>query len=210
MNSKNLMVSTLVVAVMIVSVSVLFSQQYAESENNFKVYKEKFNDVNWNTEITTILLREGELGNDWALLWSDATKEFVQDQSPIIIKKTIAGNEILSTSYNYAHAKDGTYQVLIWKGELVSDWVPKEAVDTIFFQTDAKIEKILENESLNSNCVVAYYDFYENDSEVKNDLLFSECAKDDFRIRVNLIEGEYSQEAINNVIFFSNSIVGKI
>ena len=143
-------------------------------------------------------------------MWSDSTEKFIQAESPIIVRKTIAGNEILSTSYSYSHKDHGTYQILIWKGELVSDWNPKEAIENIFSQTDAKIEKILDNANLDTNCLVAYYDYYGNEKEIKNDLLFSECAKNDFRIRVNLVEGEYNQESLDNVVFFSNLIVGKI
>ncbi len=200
----------IVIAVIIVSSSILFSQQKVESENKFQVYTEKFDNFEWNNEVTRILPREGELGREWTLMWSDATEEFVQSQSPIIVKKTIAGNEIFLTSYSYSHKVYGTYQILIWKGELVSNWNPNEAVENIFLQTDAKIEKILDDVNLNSNCVAAYYDFYEDGAEIKNDLLFSECAKNDFRVRVNLVEGEYSQDAINKLVFFSNLTVGKI
>ena len=209
MNSK-ILGGVIVIAVIIVSSSILFSQQKVESENKFQVYTEKFDDFEWNNEVTRILPREGELGGEWTLMWSDATEEFVQTQSPIIIRKTIAGNEILSTSYSYSHKVHGTYQILIWKGELVSNWNPKEAVENIFLQTDAKIEKILDDVNLNSNCVAAYYDFYGDEFEIKNDLLFSECAKNDFRIRVNLIEGEYNQDAINKLIFFTNLTIEKI
>jgi len=83
-------------------------------------------------------------------------------------------------------------------------------VENIFLQTDAKTEKILEGLDLIPNCIVAYYDYYGKNNEIKNDLLFSECAKNDFRIRVNLVEGEYNQESINTVVFLSNMAVGKI
>jgi len=60
------------------------------------------------------------------------------------------------------------------------------------------------------NCVVGYYDIYGDEKEIKNELLFSECAKKDYRIRVNLVEGEYNQDAINKLVFLSNLAVGKI
>ena len=63
---------------------------------------------------------------------------------------------------------------------------------------------------MNSNCVVGYYDYYGEDNEIKNDLLFSECAKEDYRIRINLVEGEYNQKSIDNMVFFSNLVLGKI
>ena len=102
------------------------------------------------------------------------------------------------------------YQILIWKGALVSNWIPKEAIENIFLQTDAKTEKIIEGLDLIPNCMVGYYDYYGDENEIKNDLLFSECAKEDFRIRVNLIEGEYNQESVEKMVFLSNMVVGKI
>jgi len=209
MNSK-IIGGVVVIAVIIVSSSIVFSQQKVESENNFQAYTVRFDDFEWNNEVTRILPREGDLGSEWTLMWSDATEEFEQTEYPIIVRKTIAGNEILLTSYSYVQKVYGTYQILIWQGELVSNWNPNEAVKNIFLQTDANIEKILDDFSLNSNCVAAYYDYYGDEMEIKNDLLFSECAKNDFRIRVNLVEGEYSQDAINKLIFFSNLTVGKI
>jgi len=200
----------IIIAAITFSGSVLFFQQQNESENGFQVYKEKFNDVEWNTEVTKILPREGELGNEWMYLWSESSEKFVAGELPIMIKKTIRGNEILSTSYSYSHEKYGTYQVLIWKGELVSDWNPKESIENIFSQTDAKTEKVLEGLDLIPNCVVAYYDYYGDEKEVKNDLLFSECAKKDFRIRINLVEGEYTKESIEELVFLSNLVIGKI
>lgn len=209
MNSK-IIGSSLVIAIIIVSSSILFSQQQVESENKLQVKTEKFQGVEWNDEVTKILPRQGELGKEWTLLWSDATEKFIQAESPIIVRKTVAGNEVLLTSYNYAHKDYGTYQILIWKGELVSNGNPEDRVENIFLQTDAKTEKILEGLDLIPNCIVAYYDYYGENNKIKNDLLFSECAKKDFRIRVNLVEGEYNQESINTVVFLSNMAVGKI
>ncbi len=96
-----------------------------------------------------------------------------------MIRKTVAGNEILSTSYNYQFMEQGKYQILVWKGELVSEWNPEEAVESIFVQTDAKIEKDMKGLDLIPNCVAEYYDYYGNENEMKNELLFSECAKKD-------------------------------
>ncbi len=203
-----IIIASIVVALIVISVSIVFSQQQFESENKFQVYKEEFKDVEWNNKITKILPRE-ELEIEWTLLWSDGAEEFVQGQYPIMIRKTIAGNEILLTSYNYAHIEH-TYQILIWKGELVSDWIPKEAIENIFSQTNAKIKQKIEGLDLIPNCVVAYYDVYGDEKKIKNELLFSECAKKDYRIRVNLVEGEYNQEAINELVFLSNLVVGKI
>jgi len=200
----------IVIAIIIISSSIIITQQGMESQNRLQVKTEKFDSEEWNNEATRILPKQGELGNEWVLLWSDATKKFIQSEAPIIIRKTIGGNEIISTSYSYAHKDFGTYQILIWKGDLVSEWNPKDAVENIFLQTNAKTEKILQGLDLIPNCVVAYYDYYGESSEIKNDLLFSECAKKDFRIRVNLVEGEYNQESINAVVFLSNNVVGKI
>ncbi len=204
-----IIVASIVVALIVISVSMVFSQQQFESENKFQVYKEEFKDVEWNNEITKILPRE-ELEREWTLLWSDGTEEFVQGQYPIMIRKTIVGNEILFTSYNYAHIEHGTYQILIWKGELVSEWIPIEAIENIFTQINAKINQNIEGLDLIPNCVVGYYDIYGDEKEIKNELLFSECAKNDYRVRVNLVEGEYNQDAINELVFLSNLAVGKI
>ena len=207
---SKIIVSSIIVAVIIVSASSLFTIQEIESVKKFQIYEEKVKSIDWNNDAAKILPNEGELGVEWTLMWSDGTKEFVEAESPVIVRKTIAGNEILSTSYNYAHTEYGTYQILIWKGELVSDWVPKEAVKNIFSQTDAKIEKTIEGLDLIPNCVVAYYDYYGDEMEIKNDLLFSECAKKDYRIRVNLVEGEFNQESTDALVFLSNYVVGKI
>jgi len=209
MNFKIVAIS-IVIAVIVISGSIMFSQQGIESQNKLQVKTEKFESIEWNNEATRILPRQGELGTEWVLLWSDGTKKYQESESPIIVRKTIAGNEIISTSYSYAHKDFGTYQILIWKGGLISEWNPKDAVENIFLQTNAKTEKILQGLDLIPNCVVAYYDYYEESSEIKNDLLFSECAKKDFRIRINLVDGEYNQESINMIVFLSNNIIGKI
>ena len=206
---SKILVMYIMVAVISFSGSVLYFQQQNESENNFQVSEGDFDSIEWNNEVTRILPRGEELEGKWTLFWSDSTEKFVHGESPIMIKKVIAENEILSTSYIYAHKDQGKYQILIWKGELVSDWNPKETVERVLSQTDAKIEKILEDNNLDSNCVAGYYNFYGGESEIKNDLLFSECAKDDYRIRINSL-GKYNQETINTLIFLSNSAVGKI
>ncbi|MCV0400826.1 MAG: hypothetical protein K5777_02405 [Nitrosopumilus sp.] len=208
MNSKIIGIS-IVIATIIVSGATVLSYQEVQSEK-FKVHKEKIYDSAWDEETTKILPRETDLGEGWILMWSDSTEKFVQGENPIITKKTIAGNEIFSTSYIYAHEDYGTYQILIWKGELVSNWIPKETIENIFVQTDAKTKKILEGLDLIPNCIVGYYDYYGDESEIKNELLFSECAKKDYRVRVNLVEGEYSQESIEKIVFLSNFAIGKI
>ena len=209
MNSKNIFIS-LIIAVIIVSGAFVISYQKVQSEKEFQVHKEKIYDSEWNEETTEILPREEELGKEWNLLWSDSSKELIQGENPIIIKKTVAGNEIISTSYNYSYNENETYLILIWKGELVSNWDPKEAVENIFLQIDAKTEKTVEGLDLIHHCTVAYYDYYGEENENKNDLLFSECAKKDFRIRVNLVEGEFNQGSIERIVFLSNLVSGKI
>ena len=205
-----LIAASFIAATIIVSISIVFSEQQSTAENNFQFYEEKYDNVEWSNEVTKILLREGELGGEWKLLWSDASKEYSEGESPVMIKKTISGNDVYSTSYNYKHMTDGTYQILIWKGELVSEWNPSEAVENIFIQTDAKIEKTLSEPNLNSSCVVAYYDYYGEDSSIQSDLLFSECAKNDYRVRINLVEGDFNQDSIQNMILLSNTVTEKI
>jgi hypothetical protein len=51
---------------------------------------------------------------------------------------------------------------------------------------------------------------YGDKKEIKNELLFSECTKKDYRIRVNLVEGEYNQDVIKELVFLNNLVVGKI
>jgi hypothetical protein len=201
---------SIIISLIIIFGATLFSYQQFESENNFQVYNEKIYGTEWNEKITQILPREGDLGKEWELMWSDSTEQFVAGENPIIYKKTITDNEIYSTSYNYSYKDFETYQILIWKGELVSNWIPKEAVENIFLQIDAKTEKTLNGLDLIPYCTIAYYDYYGEDNEIKNDLLFSECAKKDFRVRINLIEGEYNQENIEKMVFLSNLIIGKI
>ena len=207
MKSKILAIP-IIIGIVIVLLSVIVAQD--QTYGKIKVFEEKLNEEDWNNEVTRILPRKGELSKEWILKWSDSTERFIQAESPIMVRKTIVENEVISTSYSYAHSEYGTYQILIWKGELVSNWIPKEAVKNIFSQTDAKTEKILEGLDLIPNCVVGYYDYYGEEKEIKNDLLFSECAKNDFRIRINLVEGEYNQESIEKIVFFSNLVTGKI
>jgi len=209
MNIKIIGIS-IIISLSIIFGSTIFSYQQSELENDFQVYNEKIYGTEWNEEITQILPREEDLGKEWTLMWSDSTEQFIEGENPIIFKKTITDNEILSTSYNYSYKEHETYQILIWKGELVSNWIPKEAVENIFLQIDAKTEKTIDGLDLIPNCVVGYYDYYGEGNEIKNDLLFSECAKNDYRIRVNLIEGEYSQESIEKIVFLSNKVTGKI
>ena len=56
---------------------------------------------------------------------------------------------------------------------------------------------------------IVYYYYYGKEMQVKNDLLFSECGKEDYRIRINFL-GKYDQGAIDTLIFLSNSAVEKI
>jgi len=207
---SKIIVTSIFIAVIIISASSLFSLQEIESVKKFQIYEERVKSIDWNNDATKILPNAGELGVEWTLMWSDGAKEAVKGEAPIIIRKTIDGNEILSTSYIYTHTEYGTYQILIWKGELLSDWVPREAVENIFSQTDAVIEKTIEGLDLIQYCVVAYYDYYGDKMEIKNDLLFSECAKNDYRIRVNLVEGEFNQKSIDALVLLSNYAVGKI
>lgn len=207
---SKIIVTSIFIAAIIVSASSLFSLQEIESAKKFQIYEERLDKIDWNDDVTKILPNDVDLGVEWTLMWSDGAKEVVKGEAPIIIRKTIDGNEILSTSYTYTHTEYGTYQILIWKGELLSDWVPREAVENIFSQTDAVIEKTIEGLDLIQYCVVAYYDYYGDKMEIKNDLLFSECAKNDYRIRVNLVEGEFNQKSIDALVLLSNYAVGKI
>jgi len=202
--------TSIVIAFVVILGSVIFSEQENESVKNYRVQEEKINNIEWNNEITRILPKITDLDEKWILMWSDSSEEFIHGEPPVMIKKTVAGNEVLSTSYMYSYKNNETYQILIWKGKLVSNWIPKEVVENIFLQTDAKTEKIITGLNLIPKCVVAYYDYYGEENKMKNDLLFSECAKDDFRIRINLVEGEYNQESIEKVVFLSNLVTGKI
>lgn len=206
---KKIIAVNIIIAIGIVSGSVLFSLQI-ESNNKFQVNEEKFDNAAWNTEITGKLPTQMQLGKDWKLLWSDATETFIVGENPIIVRKTIADKEILSTSYRYSYEDFGTYQIFIWKGEMFSNWIPRDAIENIFLQTDAKTEKIFEGLDLIPNCMVAYYDYYGEENEIENNLLFSECAKEDYRIRVDLVEGEFDENAVEKIVFLSNLVVGKI
>ena len=206
---SKIVIMYILVAVISFSTSVLYFQQEKESGYRFQIQKQTFDEIEWNNEVTRILPRGEDLGNEWYMLWSDASEEFIQGESPIVIKKIVEGEEILSTSYTYANKNNGKYQILIWKGSAMSDWVPKDAVENTFIQTDAKIERILDEENLNQNCVIGYYDYYGDEVKIKNDSLFAECAKNDFRVKVNAIT-RYNQEAIDNLVLVSNSVIDKI
>ncbi|MGV7226241.1 MAG: hypothetical protein ACQ9CV_04895 [Nitrosopumilus sp.] len=201
---------SIVIAIIIIVSSTIFSFQQIESSNEYRISEERFSNTEWNNELTRNLPTDYDLGADWELLWSDGSEDFIHGENPSLIRKTVADKEILSTSYIYAHKEHGTYQILIWKGDLVSNWIPKDAVQNIFLQTDAKTEKIIQGLDLIPNCIVAYYDYYGDESEIENELLFSECAKKDFRVRINMIEGEYNQNSIETMVFLSNLVLGKI
>ena len=206
---SKIFVMCIMIAVISFSASVAYFQQQSESKYNFQIDEGNFDSIEWNNAVTKILPRGEELEGKWVLFWSDSSKEFVHGELPITIKKSIGEDEIVSTSYNYAHTDHGKYQILIWKSELVSNLIPKDKVEDILSQTDAKIKKIIDDENLNLDCVIGYYDHYGDEIEVKNDLLFSECGKKDYRIRINFI-GKYNQEAIDTLIFLSNSVTSKI
>lgn len=206
---SKILVMYIMIAVIAFSVSVVYFQQQNQIKNDSQMAEVDFDSIEWNNEVTRILPRGVELEKKWVLFWSESSEEFVQGEPPTITRKIIEGNETLTTSYNYAHTDHGKYQILIWKSELVSNWIPKDAVENIFSQTDAKIEKIIDGKNLNLDCVIGYYDYYGEEMQVKNDLLFSECGKEDYRIRINFL-GKYDQGAIDTLIFLSNSAVGKI
>ena len=208
--NKKIIGTSIVIGIIIIVSSTIFSFQQMQSNNEYVISEERFKDTEWNNELTRNLPTDYDLGVDWELLWSDGSENYIHGENPILIKKTVADKEILSTSYIYEHNEHGTYQILIWKGDLVSNWIPKEAIENIFLQTDAKTEKIIPGLDLIPNCIVAYYDYYGDESEIENELLFSECAKKDFRVRVNMIEGEYNQNSIEKMVFLSNLVIGKI
>ena len=56
---------------------------------------------------------------------------------------------------------------------------------------------------------MGYYDMYGEQSNNKFDLLFTECAKDTYRIRINLSEGKYSEESVKSMTEF-NQVIEKI
>jgi hypothetical protein len=206
---SKILVMYIMIAVISFSVSVVYFQQQNQIKNDSQIAEVDFDSIEWNNEVTRILPRGGELGEKWVLFWSESSEEFVQGEPPTITRKIIDENEILTTSYNYAHTDYGKYQILIWKSELVSNLIPKDTVENILSQRDAKIKKIIDDKNLNSDCTIGYYDYYAEGMQVKNDLLFSECGKDDYRITINFI-GKYDQSAIDTLIFLSNSAVGKI
>ena len=138
---SKIIVIYIMIAVISFSVSVVSHQQQNELEKKILVSEESFDNIEWNNEVTRILPRGEDLEGEWALFWSDATKEFVHGDPPIVNRKTIMENEILSTSYSYAHIDHGKYQILIWRSDLVSNWIPKDVVENILSQTDAKREK---------------------------------------------------------------------
>ena len=207
---SKILATYIIIAAIIFSTAIVNFQQQSESENKFQVYKEKFSNVEWNNELTKNLPTQTDLGREWIPLWPDGAEEYSEVENPTMVKTTVAGKEVLSTSYNYMHQDHSEYQILIWKGEWVSNWDPNEAIDNVFLQVNAKTEKVLEGLDLIPYCKVGYYDYYGDGKEIKNDLLFSECAKKDFRVRINLVEGGYTEESVEKLVFLSNLVTGKI
>lgn len=62
-------------------------------------------------------------------------------------------------------------------------------------------------QTLDTIQVVAHYDYYGEYSDIENNLLFAECAKEDFR--VELVEEEFKENTVEKIVFLSN-LVGKI
>ena len=187
------------------------SQQNSNADIQIENVSADYNSKEWNNQVTKILPKQDQIGDKWIPLWSDSSQEFKQGEKPITNTKTIAKNEITSTSYSYKNPDVGVIQVLVWNGEWVSEWDHKRAVDTVLEQVDAQIEKTVENSKLSADCTMGYYDLYgEKENSNKFDLLFSECSKDNYRIRVNLVEGEFSEDGIEAIILFSNKAIEQI
>ena len=200
-----------VIGIIIVVVSFFISAiQNSESDSVVKKTKVDFDSLEWNNEVTKLLPKQSQIGKEWTPLWSDGSNMFVQGEMPITNTKKIGNNDITSTSYNYQNQEIGTIQIFIWKGEWVSEWDHENAVDTVLQQVDGAVEKMLKPENLSTFCTMGYYDLYGKEDSKKNDLLFSECSKDNYRIRVNLSEGKYSEKSIESVIMFSNQVVEQI
>lgn len=205
MNKKALIIGGIISA----SLLIIISQQNDQIKTPIQKNNVDFNSIKWNNHITKILPKQEQIGNEWIPLWSDSSKEYKRGETPITTTKMIGNNEITSTSYNYQNSEIGTIQILVWHGELFAEWDHKYAVENIFNQVNGNVEEIIDNPNLSKNCTVGYYELYKT-SESSNDLLFSECAKDNYRIRINLVEGEYSKKTIETVIFFSNLIMEQI
>jgi hypothetical protein len=199
----------IMIAIIGFSGSVLYFQQN-DSGIDFQTSNVNFDDAEWNTPVTYILPKEEIVENGWTFLWSDSSQKFVAGEFPITNKRIIEDDEMLSTSYSYSHKSFGTYQVLIWKGQVVSDWNPQEAVEKVIMQTNAETKKIIDSSEIYSNCAIGYYDVYGDQNVRKNDLMFAECSKEDYRVRINHMHGEHNQEAIDMLVYLSNTMMGKI
>lgn len=200
----------IILGVSIVAVSFFISSQQ-NTEDNFISEKNivDFSSQEWNNSVTKILPRQSQIGDEWIPLWSDSSKTFKQGEDPITTIKEIGKNEIVSTSYNYQNSQIGIIQILVWKGEVVSEWDHENAVDMVLQQVDGIVEKILNPSNLSEFCTMGYYNMYGEEND-KFDLLFTECAKDSYRIRINLAEGKYSDESIKSMTMFSNQVIEKI
>lgn len=198
--------------IVIIAISIgISSQQNSKADIQTKNTIIDYGNEAWNNQVTKILPKQNQIGKQWIPLWSDSSKEFIQGEDPVTNTRTIAKNEITSTSYSYKNPDIGVIQVLVWNGEWVSEWDHNLAVDAVLQQVDAQIEKKIENPRLSKNCTMGYYDLYgEKENSNKFDLLFSECSKNNFRIRVNLAEGEFSDDGIESVISFSNQVIEQI
>ena len=200
-----------IAGIIIVAISFFISSiQNSESDVVVEKIMVDFDSSEWNNEVTKILPKQSQAGKEWMPLWSDGSNMFVQGEMPITNTKKIGNSEITSTSYNYQNHEIGTIQIFVWKGEWVSEWDHENAVNTVLQQVDGVVEKMLKPDNLSAFCTMGYYDLYGKEDSKKNDLLFSECSKDNYRIRINLSEGKYSEKSIESVIMFSNQVVEQI
>jgi len=201
----------IIVGIIIVAVSFFISSiQNSESDIVIEKTKVDFDSPEWNNEVTKILPKQSQIGEEWTPLWSDGSNMFVQGEMPITNIKKIEKSEITSTSYNYQNQEIGTIQVLVWRGEWVSEWNHENAVNTVLEQVDGVVEKMIKPSKLSTFCTMGYYDLNGKEGDKKFDLLFAECSKDGYRIRINLVDGKYNEESTEAMIMFSNKVVEQI
>lgn len=200
----------IIVGIAIIVISLIISlQQNIELKIPVQKKNVNFSSEEWNNHVTKILPRQGQIRDGWIPLWSDSSKEYKQGENPITATKTITKNEITSTSYNYQNPEIGIIQVLVWNGELFSEWDHRYAVENVLNQVNGDIEKTIDSSKLSRFCTVGYYELYQNNKS-NIDLLFSECAKDNYRIRINLSEGEFNEDALDAMVLFSNLVIDQI
>ena len=100
---------SIVIAIIIIVSSTIFSFQQIESSNEYRISEERFSNTEWNNELTRNLPTDYDLGADWELLWSDGSEDFIHGENPneFVEKNSTSlwGKKDSNMHINYAYQK---------------------------------------------------------------------------------------------------------